>query len=42
MRRAYRFANPVQRKFYIIQRLILFANIAMFIIGLVIIVEVIL
>ncbi len=38
----YRFANPIQRKFYIIQRMVFFANIVMFIIGLVIIVEVIL
>ncbi len=38
----YRFANQAQRKFFIIQRLILFANIVTFIIGMVIIVEVVL
>lgn len=40
VRRAYRFANPMQRKFFLVTRLILIANVLMFMLALIIIVEV--
>ncbi len=37
----YRFANPMQRKFFFVTRLILIANFLMFVLALIIVVEVI-